>query len=512
MAWQAYDVRSDRADADHRLADRRHGALRVRRHGDGGGRTSRRFGGGRGAPPVQGNPGHHAGHRQAPVRHRGRHADARGDQGNDDPVAAAGAGADPGRPDPRAAGARRRADGHHRHRAVRRHLDVHRRWRLGQRQEIHRGRPLRRQRLRCPQGGGHRRYGRRSLQGHRRPGGQPADQDHQHRRAAHRAADGVGRMRLGYAIKAALAAFFVGSVAGPAQARDAVVAQRYMVAAAHPLAVEAGYGVLKRGGSALDAAIAVQAVLGLVEPESSGIGGGAFLLHWSEAGKKLRSYDGRETAPAAARPDRFLKNSQPMEFHEAAVGGRSVGVPGVLRMLELAHRRHGRLAWRELFADAIRLAEEGFPVSPRLRALLSEERFLRDDLEARKVYYSGGESIFNPEYAKTLRIIAEKGADAFYRGPIAADMVRAVRANARPGDLTEADLAAYRALEREPLCGPYRGWRVCSMGPPSSGGVAVLQILGLLERSAFAAAPPRSAAAVHYFSEAGRLAYADRAR
>jgi len=306
-----------------------------------------------------------------------------------------------------------------------------------------------------------------------------------------------------------IACFFM---AGAAGARDAVVARHYMVAAAHPLAVAAGYEVLKRGGSAVDAAIAVQLVLGLVEPESSGIGGGAFLLHWSEKDKRLRSYDGRETAPAAARPDRFLKNDQPMEFHEAAIGGRSVGVPGVLRMLELAHRRHGRLAWSTLFAEAIRLAEEGFAVSPRLRLLLNDERYLKDDPGARKVYYGGGERIVNPEYAKTLRTLAEKGADAFYRGPIADDIVGAVRSNARPGDLTVADLASYRALERAPLCAPHRGRRVCSMGPPSSGGVALLQILGLLERTAFARAPPRSAAAVHYFSEAGRLAYADRAR
>ena len=312
--------------------------------------------------------------------------------------------------------------------------------------------------------------------------------------------------------RAAVAAAFLFCLETSAEARDAVVARRFMVAAAHPLAVEAGYGVLKRGGSAVDAAIAVQLVLGLVEPESSGIGGGAFLLHWSEKERRLRSYDGRETAPAAARPDRFLKNNQPMDFLEAAVGGRSVGVPGVLRLLELAHRRHGRLPWSELFADAIRLAEEGFPVSPRLRVLLNDERFLTDDLEARKVYYAGGKNIINPEYAKTLQTIAERGADAFYRGAIAADIVRAVRSNARPGDLTAADLESYRALERAPLCGPYRRWRVCSMGPPSSGGVTVLQILGLLERTAFAASPPRSATAVHYFSEAGRLAYADRAR
>ena len=316
--------------------------------------------------------------------------------------------------------------------------------------------------------------------------------------------------------KAARAAFLFFCIIHVAAARDAIVAKRFMVAAAHPLAVEAGHEVLKRGGSAVDAAIAVQAVLGLVEPESSGIGGGAFLLHWAEQERKLRSYDGRETAPAAARPDRFLKDGRPMEVLEAAVGGRSVGVPGVLRMLELAHRRHGRLPWNGLFDHAIRAAEAGFPVSPRLKAALERERLLLDSFAARMLYYdAAGEPlarVVNPAYAATLRVIARGGAQLFYEGDIAKDIVLGVRAHARPGDLTEADLAAYRAVEREPVCGPYREWRVCSMGPPSSGGIAVLQILGLLERTRFARAPPHSAEAVHFFSEAGRLAYADRAR
>ncbi|HEY7238019.1 MAG TPA: gamma-glutamyltransferase [Burkholderiales bacterium] len=295
--------------------------------------------------------------------------------------------------------------------------------------------------------------------------------------------------------------------------------QQFVVAAAHPLAVDAGYDVLRRGGSALDAAIAVQMVLGLVEPESSGIGGGAFLLYWSESDKTLRSYDGRETAPAAARADRFLREDKtPMGFMEAVVGGRSVGVPGVLRMLELAHARHGRLPWGELFQPAIALAEGGFPLSPRLHAQLEREQYLPSDPESGSVFYQGGKArpvgarIVNPQYAATLRAIAKDGANAFYRGEIARDLVRAVRSNAKPGDLTEQDLAGYRALEREPLCGPYRQWRVCSMPPPSAGGVAVLQILGILERTSFARAPPLSPEAVHLFSEAGRLAYADRAK
>jgi gamma-glutamyltranspeptidase / glutathione hydrolase len=297
-------------------------------------------------------------------------------------------------------------------------------------------------------------------------------------------------------------------------------ANSFMVAAAHPLAVDAGYTVLKLGGSAVDAAVAVQMVLGLVEPESSGLGGGAFMLHWSQREKKLRSYDGRETAPAAASADRFLRRDRtPQSFFEAAVGGRSVGVPGVLRMLELAYRRHGRLRWPELLQYASFAAEEGFAMSPRLHAQLAQERFLKADPYARKIYYGSdgnprpvGSRIVNPAYGATVRLLSREGVDAFYRGPIASDIVRAVRAHPKPGDLSEADMADYRAVEREPLCGPFRRWRVCSMGPPSSGGVAVLQILGMLEHAGFERAAPRSEAAVHLYAEASRLAYADRAR
>jgi gamma-glutamyltranspeptidase / glutathione hydrolase len=309
--------------------------------------------------------------------------------------------------------------------------------------------------------------------------------------------------------KAAAAAFFLFCVIAPLHAREPVVAKQFMVAAAHPLAVQAGYDMLERGGSALDAAIAVQMVLGLVEPESSGIGGGAFLVHWSESGQEVATYDGREIAPAAARVERFMRDGRALGFMQAVLSGRSVGVPGVLRMLEAAHRRHGRLAWRELFAPAIRLAEEGFAVSPRLRRVLDEEQHLRDDPAARRIFYEG-DRIRNPEYAATLRAIARRGADGFYEGEIAADIARAVRSHG--GDMSEQDLAAYRALERPPLCASYRVWRLCSMGPPSSGGIAVLQILGILENTRFAAAPPRSEEAVHLFSEAGKLAYADRAR
>jgi gamma-glutamyltranspeptidase/glutathione hydrolase len=244
------------------------------------------------------------------------------------------------------------------------------------------------------------------------------------------------------------------------------------------------------------------------------------MLHWSEKEKKLRSYDGRETAPVAASSRRFLdEEGKPFSFMEAVVGGRSVGVPGVLRMLELAYQRHGRLRWAELLQYAIFAAEEGWEMSPRLHALLEKETHLRDDPQARSIYYGAdgrpkpvGSRLTNRAYGQTVRTLAFEGVHAFYHGPIAQDIVKAVRSHAKPGDLAEEDLAAYRALEREPLCGPYREWRVCSMAPPSSGGVALLQILGLLERTAFSRQAQGSAEALHLYAEASRLAYADRAR
>ena len=216
---------------------------------------------------------------------------------------------------------------------------------------------------------------------------------------------------------AAGAAFLAFLLVGSADAREAVTAKRFMVAAAHPLAAQAGYDVLARGGSAVDAAIAVQMVLGLVEPESSGIGGGAFLLHWSQSERRLRSYDGRETAPMAARPDRFFRDGKPMAFMDAVVGGRSVGVPGVLRMLELAHQQHGRLPWAELFRPAIEAAEQGFALSPRLHAVLQDEQFLREDAAARDIYYGKaiGTRIVNREYGATLRALAARGASSARR-------------------------------------------------------------------------------------------------
>ena len=293
-----------------------------------------------------------------------------------------------------------------------------------------------------------------------------------------------------------------------------------MVATASAHASQAGLEMLRAGGSALDAAIAAQLVLNLVEPQSSGIGGGAFILYWDEAQRRVSAYDGRESAPAAARADRFLRpDGKPLPIDEAIDSGRSVGVPGLLRVLRLAHEKHGRLPWATLFAPAIRLAEDGFEVSPRLHALIDADPFLRKNAAALAYFYladgsplPAGHRLKNPAFAALLRQVALEGPDAFYVGAVARDIVAAVAAHRQPGDLAEQDLAAYRALEREPVCGGYRGYRICGMPPPSSGGVAVLEILGVLERFRLANLRPGSSAAVHLFAEAGRLAYADRDR
>ncbi len=304
---------------------------------------------------------------------------------------------------------------------------------------------------------------------------------------------------------------------------QSAAAERHMAAAANPLAADAGREILRVGGSAIDAAIAMQMVLNLVEPQSSGIGGGAFVLYFD--GRRVQAFDGRETAPAAADERLFMTGDKPMAFYDAVVGGRSVGTPGVLRMLEVVHRQHGRLAWPQLFEPAIRLADTGFPVSPRLHALLKDDKYLARDAAARAYFYNAdgtpravGTLLRNPELAATLRAVAGGGADAFYRGGIAADIVRAVQAHPNRGGLAAADLDAYQAKERAPVCTDYKRWRLCGMPPPSSGGVAVAQIFGILAKRNIAVVPPVESEgtlepqvdAVHLFSEAGRLAFADR--
>lgn len=293
-----------------------------------------------------------------------------------------------------------------------------------------------------------------------------------------------------------------------------------MAAAADPRAVDAALAMLERGGSAVDAAIAAQAVLGLVEPQSSGIGGGAFLLHYEQASGSVSAFDGRETAPAAAGPDLFLdETGKPLPRFDAVASGRSVGAPGAIAMLALAHGKYGRLPWRTLFDPAIALAENGFVVSPRLADWLTRMQG-RSPLSSHPVtaayFYPEGKPLAvgfkrdNPAYAASLRRIAAEGPAGFYRGPIAEAIIASVQEAPRPGRLTLADLAGYRARELTPLCGPYKRFKLCSMPPPSSGGVAVLSILGTLDALALPPAPPQSAESWRRFAEASRLAYADR--
>src|SRR5688500_17812763 len=301
--------------------------------------------------------------------------------------------------------------------------------------------------------------------------------------------------------------------------RKPVVARQFMIAAANPLAVGAGHAMLARGGSAVDAAIAAQLVLGLVEPQSSGIGGGGFMLVHDAASRKLVAYDGRETAPAAAKPDRFLDHDgKPLRFIDAVVGGRSVGVPGTMALLAAAHRAHGRLKWVDLFQPAITLAEQGFVVSPRLASAIAGNEGPMGNDRARAYFaradgqpLRAGDTLRNPAYAQTLRTLATQGADAFYRGDIARDVVATANGAANHlGDLTAADLAGYRVKVRTPVCGPYRSYRVCGMPLPSSGGPTVLQMLAMLEPYNLAAMGPASFWSTHFIAEAGRLAYADR--
>lgn len=297
-------------------------------------------------------------------------------------------------------------------------------------------------------------------------------------------------------------------------------APQSMVAAAHPQAVEAGLEMLRRGGTAVDAAIAVQMMLGVVEPHASGIGGGGFLLHYDGASRAITVYDGRETAPAGARPTMFLSpDGKPLGYREAVASGISVGVPGLLAMLELTHKEKGKLAWSELFGPAIATARDGFPVSSRLAAWLQRIPALREEQAIREIYFTSdgsprkpGERISNPALAETMDLIARQGARVMYEGPVAAEMIDRVRSHPRPGTLSAADLADYKPIKREPVCGPYRLWIVCGMPPPSSGGIAILQVLGLIQPFDLQRDAPNDLRAVHLIAEASRLAFADRDR
>ncbi|MBP6766289.1 MAG: gamma-glutamyltransferase [Reyranella sp.] len=301
---------------------------------------------------------------------------------------------------------------------------------------------------------------------------------------------------------------------------SAQAAPQSMVAAAHPLAVEAGLEMLRRGGTAVDAAIAVQMVLGVVEPHASGIGGGGFFLHYDGTSRGITVYDGRETAPAGASPTMFLSaDGKPLGYREAVASGMSVGVPGLLAMLELAHKEKGKLAWSELFGPAIAAARDGFAVSSRLAAWLQRIPALREEQAIREAYFNAdgsprkqGERIANPALAETMDLIAKQGARAMYEGAVAAEMIDRVRSHPRPGTLSAADLADYKPVKREPVCGPYRVWIVCGMPPPSSGGIAILQVLGLIQPFDLQRDAPNDLRAVHLIAEASRLAFADRDR
>lgn len=321
----------------------------------------------------------------------------------------------------------------------------------------------------------------------------------------------------------ALGASALSTAAQAAQAAKAegkpVRAARWMVAAANPYAVEAGAEILEAGGTAADAMVAVQAVLGLVEPQSSGLGGGAFLLWYGAESGQLTSLDGRETAPLAATPTLFQDaDGKPLKFFDAVVGGRSVGVPGTPALMQEAHRRWGSAAWASLFERAIALSDEGFVVSRRLAAMVeADAERLGRDAETRAYFMPRGRRIMegqllkNPAYAASLRALAGRGAGPFYTGDIAKAIVRKVReTESNPGVLSEVDLALYAVKERAPVCAPYRGHDICGMGPPSSGGLTVGQIVGML--GSFDMPPPTDPEAWRLIGDASRLAFADRGR
>lgn len=316
------------------------------------------------------------------------------------------------------------------------------------------------------------------------------------------------------------AAVALASCATPAQqaATGPAPAQRQIyVIAANPLAAEAGMAVLRRGGSAVDAAIAVEAMLSLVEPQSSGLGGGGFMTHYDARSGRVTVYDGRETAPAGATPDMFMgANGQPLPFRVAVLSGRATGVPSVVRMLDMAHRAHGRLPWSGLFGDVERTARDGFTISPRLGRMIASSAPQASAPDVRAYFAEGdgtlldvGDTLRNPAYADFLRRLAAEGPDALYRGPTAQRILVRLQEGELASAMTQADLDAYRPVERQPLCRPFRIYVICVPPPPSSG-VGLLQVLALLERTDIAARNAADPQSWFLFAEASRLMYADR--
>lgn len=301
--------------------------------------------------------------------------------------------------------------------------------------------------------------------------------------------------------------------------KKAFEAQEYMVVAANPYASWAGKNILEKGGSAIDAAVAVQAMLSLVEPQSSGIGGGAFILYWDNKNKVLHTFDGRETAPTSVNSHWFMKGNSPMRWIDAVVGGKSVGVPGAVKALEMAQNEFGKLPWNTLFDDTITTAEEGFKVSPRLAKLVALDYHpgLKTFPASSVYFFPAGNPLQegvikkNRKLAKTLRGIADKGSDYLLKGEVAQKIVDAVNsAEINPGQMTLEDLASYEPVKREPVCGLYHEKRICGMAPPSSGGVNVYQILKMLEGFDLSKYSPDSVEFANLYTQASAMSYADR--
>jgi gamma-glutamyltranspeptidase/glutathione hydrolase len=302
-------------------------------------------------------------------------------------------------------------------------------------------------------------------------------------------------------------------------AKQAFESNEYMVVAANPYASWAGKKILEKGGSAIDAAVAIQAMLTLVEPQSSGIGGGAFILYWDNENKKLHTFDGRETAPQKATPYIFIEDGNPMRWIDAVVGGKAVGVPGVLKALEMAHKEFGKLKWRDLFEDAISTSRQGFTVSPRLEMLIKLDVHpgLNNFVNSQNYFKPNGVPLKqgsiqkNEVLANTLLKIAHHGTEYFYKGELAEKMAEAARTTIiNPGFMTAEDLARYEAKKRPPICGNYRSKKICGMAPPSSGGISVYQILKMLEQYELKKYGPSSKEFIHLFSQSSALAFADR--